>query len=170
METFQHGEKSKKGINKVFIGAVAAAVIIVAGLLGIWWLIPTSEQKQSAALENASREGAPEFEELTKKIFVQTFPDRMTQSQTALGAIQMNLGIKIHNRTDRVLSGLEATVAVVDQKNQVIKDKVILVIPRIQETLAPGEAVDLTTTISGFDRDDDRANVRWKITAIKTAP
>jgi uncharacterized repeat protein (TIGR01451 family) len=35
-------------------------------------------------------------------------------------------------------------------------------------TLAPGETIPITLTMDGFTKDDDRANIRWKVTAIKT--
>jgi hypothetical protein len=33
--------------------------------------------------------------------------------------------------------------------------------------LKPGESIDVTVNIDGFKEDDDRANARWKVTAIK---
>ncbi|HSK70259.1 MAG TPA: hypothetical protein VK892_01090 [Pyrinomonadaceae bacterium] len=169
MESLEKQNQPQGGISKVFIGAFFAAVIVVIGLIALVSLIPTAEDTTSHALEGAYREGSPEFETLSKRIVVLTDANRLTQSQTALGSIQMNMGVKVLNRTDQTLTGLEVNAAVVDSQNQVIKDKTIQVIPRNQETLAPGEMVDLTTTIAGFDADDDRANVRWKVTAIKTA-
>lgn len=169
MESLEKQNQPQGGINKVFIGAFFAAVIVVIGLIALVSLIPTAEDTTSQALEGAYREGSPDFETLSKRIVVLTDPNRLTQSQTALGSIQMNMGVKVLNRTDQTLTGLEVNAAVVDSQNQVIKDKTIQVIPRLQETLPPGEMVDLTTTIAGFDADDDRANVRWKVTAIKTA-
>lgn len=169
MESLENQNAPKKGISKVFIVSLIVALIVVAGMIGLFTLIPTAEDTTSQALEGAYREGSPEFETLSKRIVVLTDPNRLTQSQTALGSIQMNMGVKVLNRTDQTLTGLEVNAAVVDTKNQVIKDKTIQVVPRLQETLPPGEMVDLTTTIAGFDANDDRANVRWKVTAIKTA-
>jgi hypothetical protein len=59
-------------------------------------------------------------------------------------------------------------VAVVDQFNQVIKEKRVLVVPTQQEQLSPGESIPITLTLDGFDSNDDRANIRWKVTAIRT--
>jgi hypothetical protein len=43
----------------------------------------------------------------------------------------------------------------------------MLVIPFQQNELGPNEAIPLTMTMDGFEKSDDRANIRWKVTAIK---
>ena len=34
--------------------------------------------------------------------------------------------------------------------------------------VGPGETIDVHLEIGGFDKNDDRANIRWKVTAIRT--
>ena len=80
----------------------------------------------------------------------------------------MGITGRVKNKGNKMIDGLEVNVAVVDQFNQVLKEKRVLVVPTQQEQLAPGETIPITLTIDGFDRNDDRANIRWKVTAIRT--
>jgi hypothetical protein len=72
----------------------------------------------------------------------------------------------IHNKGDKTIDILEVRVAVITQFNQVLKERKILVVPVQQATLGPGETIPITLTMDGFSRSDDRANIRWKVTAI----
>jgi len=40
-------------------------------------------------------------------------------------------------------------------------------VPVQQALLEPGQTIPITLTLDGFSRKDDRANIRWKVTAIK---
>ena len=79
----------------------------------------------------------------------------------------MWIGGKIHNKGDKVINGLEVSVWVVTQFKEKLKEKSVLVIPRQQPVLNPGETIPITLTLDGFDKNDDRADIRWKVTAIR---
>ena len=74
---------------------------------------------------------------------------------------------KIRNKGTRPVDVLEINVAVITQFNQVVKEKRILVVPVQQPTLDPGQTIPVTLAMEGFSKDDDRANIRWKVTAIR---
>ncbi|MBK7802513.1 MAG: hypothetical protein IPJ55_07545 [Chloracidobacterium sp.] len=38
---------------------------------------------------------------------------------------------------------------------------------RSKPILGPNQTIPITLTLDGFDRKDDRANIRWKVTAIR---
>jgi hypothetical protein len=40
------------------------------------------------------------------------------------------------------------------------------VVPVQQSSLEPGQDIPITLTVDGFTRDDDRADIRWTVTAI----
>lgn len=168
MESLEKHNQPKKGISKIFIAALLAAGLIVAGGVWLWSLKPSNVEIQQEALQNAYREGSPEFEELTKKILIKPNMDRTTESPTALGTIMMTIPATIHNRSDKTLTTVEINVGVVNQKGEIIKDKTYLVVPQQKEILLPNEAVSTTAVVEGFEPTDDRANVRWKVTALKT--
>ena len=47
------------------------------------------------------------------------------------------------------------------------KEKTVVVIPKEVERLETAKSLPVQVMIEGFNKDDDRANIRWKVTAIK---
>ena len=105
----------------------------------------------------------------TKEIIVYTDPNRLMQAMTGMGSITMYIGGTIRNNGDRDVDGLRVKIEVIDQENKAIKQKSYVIIPKLQSILSSGENVDVSVNIGGFSVDDDRANVRWKVTAIRFA-
>jgi len=85
----------------------------------------------------------------------------------ATGKISMFIHGNIRNKGQKSINILEVNVAVVTQFNQVLRERKILVVPVQQQSLEPGDTIPITLTLDGFERSDDRANIRWKVTAIK---
>lgn len=168
MATFLEEEKKEKqGINKVLVGALIAGLVIVAAIVGLVALRPSTQQVSEQALEGAFREGSPEFAQYTKRIVAQTDENRTTQSPTGMGTIVMSIGGNIRNISGKTLTGLELKVGVVDSFNNILKEKTLIVIPKQAERLENGQNLPVQVLIEGFNKDDDRANIRWKVTAIK---
>jgi len=69
----------------------------------------------------------------------------------------------------KTITVLEIESAVIDQQNNVLKSKNVLVVPEQSEPLGPGDITPVTLALEGFDRKADRANIRWKVTALRTA-
>ena len=168
MDTILQTGKEPKTNGKVLLAALAAGVLLVAAIFGFWAMRETPEEISQTALENAFREGSPEFATYTKRISAQTDEDRTTQSMTGMGTMMMNIAGIIRNNSDKTLSGLEIKVGVVDSFNQVLKEKTLIVVPKQRPQLSPGEAMTVNVLMEGFEKDADRANIRWKVTAIKT--
>ncbi len=124
------------------------------------------EEQTAEILSGAYREGSPEFAALNRDIIISTDDDTV-QSPMGLGTISMFIKGNVRNRGTRTISVLEVNVSVITQMNDVLRERRILVVPIQQSTLGPGETVPITLTFDGFSRDDDRANIRWKVTAIK---
>ena len=136
--------------------------------LAIWALNgPSMEQQKENILAGSLHEGSPEFEQITKDIIIST-GDNTVESPNAFGTISMFITGNIRNKGNRIINGLEVNVAVVDQFNQVLKEKRVLVVPTQQERLMPGDTIPITLSVDGFHKKDDRANIRWKVTAIRT--
>ncbi|HEX6278954.1 MAG TPA: hypothetical protein VFZ49_02960 [Pyrinomonadaceae bacterium] len=166
MDTLFDKKEKKKGINKGLLLGGIVGVFIIAIIVLIAMQRPPMEEQEAAVLADAYREGSPQFEEITKDIIIST-GDNTVQYANAFGGISMQIVGNIRNKGDRVINGLEVKAAVVDQFNQVIKEKSVLVVPKQQETLPPGDSIPITLTIDGFKKGDDRANIRWKVTAIR---
>lgn len=167
MDTFLEQPKKTKG-NKMFLLAIGVGLIAVIAFLGLVSLKSSTQQIQTQALQGAFREGTPEFEKYTRKIVAETDENNTTQSPTGMGTIIMSIRGKIHNLTGKSLTGLEIKVAVIDTFGNPVKEKTTVVIPKEEVTkLEAGQVLPVQVTIEGFNKDDDRANIRWKVTAIK---
>lgn len=166
MENFGGELETKKGPNKIMLGALLVGALVVGGAL--WGLsrIPTRQEQKSQILDGAYREGSPEFQTLTKRIVVD--PIEATQATTPLGAIVMTARGKIMNNSEKAIVALEVKVVIVDEKKNPVKEKAVVVIPNEKfSRFEPKQEVDVSVTVDGFKETDDRADIRWKVTAIK---
>ena len=167
MDSFLQEPEKNKGINKILIGALIVGVLVVGAIVWVISLNPSTEQLHDQVLESAYREGSPEFALYTKKIAIQYDQDRTIFSLTGMGTIMMSIGGTVRNMTGKTLTGLEVKASVVDSFGKVIREKTALIIPKQAASLAPDQSFPITVVIEGFSKDDDRAQVRWKVTAIK---
>jgi len=158
--------EEKKGINKVFIAAMMVGVVAIGAAIWILSFKPSMEDQTAKILEGSLREGSPEFAELTKDIIISTDPGTI-ESPMATGTISMFINGKIRNKGTRTLNALEINVAVVTQFSKVLKEKRLLVVPTQVPRLEPDQTIPVTLSLDGFAKDDDRANIRWKVTAIR---
>lgn len=162
----QQNESPKRNYKIFFVGGIIGLVLIAA-VVGLLSLQPSMADQKAMVLEGSFLEGTPEFEQLTKDIIISTGPETV-QSPNAFGSISMYIVGKIRNKGTRAINGLEVNVSVVDQFNAVVKEKKVLVVPTQQQVLEADSTIPVTLSIDGFKRDDDRANIRWKVTAIRT--
>ena len=166
MDELFAAQNKKKGLNKGFLVAIVVAFVVVAVIVGVLLMRPSLDQQKAAILAGSYQPGSPEYDDLQKDIIISTDPDTV-QSPTGMGTISMFIKGKIRNKGTRTITALEVNVAVVSTFNQVLKERKILVVPVQQAELGPGEIIPITLTLDGFSRDDDRANIRWKVTAIR---
>jgi hypothetical protein len=168
MEDLFAPTKEKRGINKIFIVAALIAIVLIGGAIWLLSMRPSIEEQTNRILQGAFREGSPQFEELNKDIIIST-DDKTVESPTGLGTISMYINGKVRNKGTRTIDVLEVSVSVVTQFNEVLRERRILVVPVQQSLLGPNEIIPITLTVDGFTKADDRANIRWKVTAIKAA-
>jgi hypothetical protein len=166
MEDLFNRKQEKKGVNKVFIAALLVGAVLIGGAVWVLSWKPSMEEQIARVLEGSYKPGSPEFEELNKDIIIST-DDRTVQSPTGMGTIAMYINGKVRNRGIRTFDILEVNVAVVTQFNEVLRERRILVVPVQQPLLGPEETIPLTLTLDGFSPSDDRANIRWRVTAIR---
>lgn len=168
MDELFKGEEKKRGFNKVFLAAALLAIAVIAAVIYLLSFRPSIDEQTAQILQGAHREGTPEFAELNKDIIIST-DDKTVESPTGLGTISMYINGKIRNKGTQVIDVLEVNVAVVTQFNEVLRQRRILVVPVQKPVLAAGETIPITLTLDGFTKDDDRANIRWKVTAIRAS-
>lgn len=168
METLlRHNDKPARNLKGYAIGSLVG-IILIAGFIWVVSLRPSMEDQKAAILEGSYREGSPEFEAITKDIIISTHRDTV-ESPNAFGNISIYITGEIKNKGDRVINGLEVRAAVVDSFGESIREKRVLVVPTQTPTLDPGSIIRITLSIDGLSPKDDRANIRWKVTAIRTA-
>lgn len=160
-------EEKKRGINKLLIVGVVAALAVIGVAVYLLSFKPPMDQQTAKILDGVFREGSPEFAEANKDIIIWT-DDKTVESPTGLGTISMYINGNIKNKGTRTFTAVEVNVGVITRTNAVLREKRVLVVPIQQSVLAPGETIPITLTLDGFDPKDDRANIRWKVTAIKT--
>jgi hypothetical protein len=165
METFFGEKREKRGVNKVFIAALLGAAALIAVVIVVMSFRPSLEDRMAAVLATAIHEGEPGFDELSKQIIIAN--DNTIESPMATGKISMFLHGSIHNKGTRKITVLEVGARVVTQFNEVLRERRMLVVPLQQPSLGPDETIPITMTFDGFERSDDRANIRWRVTAIK---
>ena len=168
MDAFLEPQNEKKGINKPMILGALIGIILIGAAIFLFTRQPSMEDQMANILQGSFHEGTPEFANITKDIIIST-SDKTRQSPNAFGTISMYIAGNIFNKGTKTINGLEINVSVVDSFNQVLKEKRLLVVPTKQPQLGPGETIEVFSEVPGFDPKDDRANIRWKVTAIRVA-
>lgn len=166
METLFDNEVKKRGVNKWLVIGALFGIAVIGGLIVIAMQRPSMDDQKAAILADALHEDSPEFQKITKDIIIST-SDNTVESPNAFGTISMFITGTIRNKGERTIDGLQVNVAVVDSFNQTIKEKRVLVVPTQIGQLGPGESIPITLSLDGFNKKDDRANIRWKVTAIR---
>ena len=159
-------KEEKRGINKVLIVGILIGIVLIAGAVWLLSLRPPANEQMAQLIASAYHEGTPEFADLSKDIIIST-DSKTVESPTAFGTISMYIYGTIHNKGPKTIDILEVNAAVETQFHQTLREKRMLVVPRQQPSLGPGETIPRTLTIDGFSKDDDRANIRRKVTAVR---
>jgi hypothetical protein len=187
---FLEEPKNKSGSWKIMLGALAVAVLVVAGIFWIISLKPSATEVETQALQGIIREDMPEFQQYGRNINIEdantktkstkfvpygklvilsTDNNRLMKSPTAMGNTMISIGGKVKNVTGKTITSLEINVAITDMSNKPIKDKTVLIVPKLFAKLEDGTETPITVTIEGLDKDasPEYYNFRWKVTAIK---
>ena len=159
-------ERQKRGVNKAFLAALVVALAAIGIVIWVLSRRPSMDEQVARILAGAYHPGSPEYDQLNKDIIISTDPSTV-QSRTGMGTISMFIKGKIRNKGTANITALEVNVAVVTQFGDVLRERRILVVPVQQSQLGPGEIIPITLTLDGFSAEDDRANIRWKVTAIR---
>lgn len=166
MDSFLEKKEEKRGISKVFVGGIVVGLVLIGGAIWMLSFKPPIEEQTARMLDGSLREGSPEFAAITKDIIIST-DENTVESPTGMGTISMYIKGNIYNKGTRTINALEVNVAVITQKNEVLREKRTVVVPIQQKLLEPGQTIPITRQIDGFSHKDDRANIRWRVTAIK---
>lgn len=166
MESLQnHNQKEPKNYAGFAIGGIAGLLLIAVSAYFLFQQ-PSRQEQLDAIMKDALTEGMQGFSDLSKDVIITT-GDNTVVSPNAFGTISMYIHGTARNNGDRRISVLEVNSAVIDIEGKVVKEKKMLVVPTQRPYLGPGDEMRLTLTIDGFKPEDDRANIRWNVVAIK---
>lgn len=165
MDSFAQNKNASPGSSKLFWVIMVVGLLLVGGLV-TYFLLQPSPAPPEVRLENAIREGA-EFDFLTKRIVVEPDLDYTEEATSPIGGLQMTLAGLVRNFSGKAIVGLEVVGSVVDQKGAVIKEKKMIVIPGRTTRLETSKTMPIRMVIDGFNKTDDRANIKWRITGVQ---
>ncbi len=165
MDTIMQNNQGAGSSKRIMWIVMLVGALVIAALVA-WAVMTPSQRQETPRLENALREG-PEFEELKRKIVVETAQDFTTEARSMTSGVQMNLVGVVRNFTQRPITGLEVVGSVVDKDGNVVKEKSLIAIPTRLPRLEPNRTMPIQIQITGFDEKDDRSNIKWRITGIK---
>ena len=170
MESFLEDKKREpKGLNYGLAIGIVVGVLLIGLAAFFIYRQPPAEDQRVKMLEGSYTEGSPEFAAITKDIIIAT-DDTTVESPNALGTISMFIVGSIRNKGPKLITALEVNVSVVDLQNNVLKEKSVVVVPVQYPQIEPNETIKpVTLSLEGFDPKAERANIRWKVTAVKTA-
>lgn len=166
MDSFGQNNNSAAGSSKLFWGILIVGLLLVGGAIA-YFLQQPSPEVQEVRLENAVREGDQQFAELTKRVVVEPDLNYTEEATSPIGDLQMTLAGLVRNFSGKTLTGLEVVGSVVDQKGNVVKEKKAIIIPGRTDRLENSKVMPIRITIAGFSRKDDRANIKWRVTALR---
>lgn len=152
----------------IYIVVGIISVVLIAGL-AYWMTRPgTNTGSGPQRLEGALRPGAPEFEQYKSKIVLDK--PEATEASRPIGDIVMTLSTTARNFTGRTISGLEIYAAVVDLQGKPVKERTMIVVPNRrtgQAELDPNQTLLVPIMLEGMSKEDDRANIKMEVAAIK---
>jgi hypothetical protein len=166
MDSLMQENKEPPNSPKLFWIVMVVGVLIFGGLVAYFLSQPTPLPQQ-VKLQNAVREGSPEFEALKSRVLVLEQRDLGTQAQNAAGGISMNLPAVVKNFSGKTLTGLEVVASVVDDNEKVIQEKTAIVIPTQVLPIENNKSALVNVSMAGFSPKDNRANFKFRVTAIK---
>lgn len=167
MDSLLQEEKAGKSGSALFWGIMIVGVLLAGGLIAYFALQPTLPP-QEVRLENAFREGQPEFDYFKQRIVVAENRDFTTEATSLAGGIQMQMRGVVRNFSEKSLTGLEVVATVVDQKGNPIREKKAIIVPSPQaQSVGTNKTAPFLVIIDGFSEKDDRANFSFKVTGIR---
>ena len=134
---------NKRG--NLIVGALS--LLALALVVGVMY-VAGSKGDVKPPLPNAVRAGAAEFESYKGKVEIEVI-DKIVHPNM-IGMKQFEIRVRVTNRGDRLLTGLEIAGRMIDLGDKLIKESVSVPIPRVRtEPLKPGESIKVSVKIDG---------------------
>ena len=149
--------KTEKDRSRLIMLSGGAAVVLVIGLI-----ILVSSYCGRAPKVGMARPGSPEFDSYSS--FVSLAITEMKTGERVTGKYGRIRG-SARNDGDQVLTGLQVRGIVLGFDNDVLKEKVMTLVPTLSETLEPHESMKIDLYIDPIP--DQIMDMRLEIYALK---
>jgi len=150
----------------ILAAVITALLAISAGALYYFAMTKSDFTSYSEPrLEGALQPGHTEFEEFRPHIAIEELVG--TEKVHPFDTMAVAMTATVRNNTGRNISGLELRGAILDRSNSSLRERTVVVIPRLQKILESGEAINTRILLDGIDKDSDRAHLVMEVTAIR---
>ncbi|HKQ04456.1 MAG TPA: hypothetical protein VJ464_04960 [Blastocatellia bacterium] len=156
----QPAGKVEKDRSRMIMLMSGIAVLAVIALV----VIVTSMSKKQAPLEFA-RAGTPEFDSYIGSVKVSGIEKRKGER---LNVFYGRFIFTLENAGNRTINGLQMRMAAIDMNAQVVKEKLITVIPTLREPLGPGQSARLDLSFEPIPNPDELQDMTIEVYSLKT--
>lgn len=156
----QPAGKVEKDRSRMIMLMSGIAVLAVIALV----VVVTSMSKKQAPLEFA-RAGTPEFDSYIGSVKVSGIEKRKGER---LNIFYGRFIFTLENAGNRTISGLQMRMAAIDMNAQLVKEKIITVIPTLREPLGPGQSARLDLSFEPIPNPDELQDMTIEVYSLKT--
>ena len=156
----QPAGKVEKDRSRMIMLMSGIAVLAVIALV----VIVTSMSKKQAPLEFA-RAGTPEFDSYIGSVKVSGIEKRKGER---LNVFYGRFIFTLENTGNQTINGLQMRMAAIDMNAQVVKEKIIMVIPTLREPLGPGQSARLDLSFEPIPNPDELQDMTIEVYSLKT--
>jgi len=156
----QPAGKVEKDRSRMIMLMSGIAVLAVIALV----VIVTSMSKKQAPLEFA-RAGAAEFDSYIGSVKVSGIEKRKGER---LNVFYGRFIFTLENAGNQTINGLQMRMAAIDMNGQVVKEKIITVIPTLREPLGPGQSARLDLSFEPIPNPDELQDMTIEVYSLKT--
>ncbi|MFL6278250.1 MAG: hypothetical protein ACJ74G_23955 [Blastocatellia bacterium] len=152
--------KVEKDRSRMIMLMSGIAVLAVIALV----VIVTSMSKKQAPLEFA-RAGSSEFDSYSGSVKVSGIEKRKGER---LNVFYGRFIFTLENAGNKTINGLQMRMAAIDMNAQVVKEKIITVIPTLREPLGPGQSARLDLSFEPIPNPDELQDMTIEVYSLKT--
>jgi hypothetical protein len=156
----QPAGKVEKDRSRMIMLMSGIAVLAVIALV----VIVSSMSKKQAPLEFA-RAGSPEFDSYIGSVKVSGIEKRKGER---LNIFYGRFIFTLENAGNQTINGLQMRMAAIDMNAQVVKEKIITVIPTLREPLGPGQTARLDLSFEPIPNPDELQDMTIEVYSLKT--
>ena len=152
----------------ILILAALITTLLAISTAGLYYLAMTRSDVSSYTeprLEGALQPGQPEFEAVRQHIAIEELVG--TEKVHPFDTMAVAMTATVRNNTGRNISGLELRGAILDRTNASVRERTVVIIPRLQKVLESGEAINTRILLDGIDKESDRAHLVLEVTGIR---